>query len=383
MDELGDRDPVRVLRIIGRMNVGGPAFLVIALMRGIDSGRIHQSLVSGEVLGNEKEVEFQNLGFEYTRLRFLSREVSLLSDLRALRAIVKVIRGFNPEIVDTHTFKAGLLGRIACLMFLNRKPIMIHHYHGHLLYGYFGKVKKTIYIQIEKVLSKFSDALVVDSAKIASQLMLEGIGNAQSYREILPGVSGPDKSTNPKRSRSDIYRIGFIGRFEPIKQPLHFLEVAREILHTDGKFLFRMIGEGSLSGLIEKNVRCENLDISISPFVPDIYSVLSEIDILIMTSLNEGTPLIIMEAAYCGVPTISYDVGSVDRVIQHGKTGLICGTSTAEISESIKTMTASEETYEEFSSNARRFAETSFSLERYSKAHEDLYLELLAIKSLQ
>ena len=378
MSDRSDNPPIRVLRIIGRMNVGGPAFLVMALMRGMEESRIHQKLVFGEVLGNEKEVEFQDLGFDYCRLISMSRELSPLDDLRALQAIILMIRKFKPDIVDTHTFKAGLLGRIASLLILNRKPVLVHHYHGHLLYGYFGRAKKSIYILIEKILSKFSDVLVVDSIKIAAELISHGIGDTRIYKEILPGVQEPKLSQIPVRARNGEYRIGFIGRFEPIKQPLHFLEVVKHLGSSKAKFDFRMVGEGSLSDLIEKSVKSRKLDVRVSPFAPNVYSVLSEIDILVMTSLNEGTPLIIMEAAYCGIPTISYNVGSVDRVIQNGKTGLICNGSPIEISEAIKVMTASEEIFSEFSSNAQRFADAEFGLDRYTKAHQELYQRLLA-----
>lgn len=378
MSDRSDNPPVRVLRIIGRMNVGGPAFLVMALMRGMEESRIHQKLVLGEVLSNEKEVDFQDFGFDYFRLICMSRELSPLADLKALKAIIVMIRRFKPDIVDTHTFKAGLLGRIASLLIPNRKPVLVHHYHGHLLYGYFGRAKKSIYIHIEKILSKFSDMLVVDSIKIATELISHGIGDTRIFQEILPGVAEPKLSQIPVRAGCGQYRIGFIGRFEPIKQPLHFLEVAKNLGQSKAKFDFQMVGEGSLSDLIDKTVKSQKLDVRVSPFVPNVYSVLSEIDILVMTSLNEGTPLIIMEAAYCGIPTISYNVGSVDRVIQNGKTGLICNGLPFEISEAIKVMTASEVIYKEFSSNAKKFAEAEFGLNRYTRAHEELYQRLLA-----
>ncbi len=372
-----NEDRVTVLRIIARMNIGGPAFLVLGLLAGMNEKKYKQILITGQVPGNEREIALDPPGFEILRIKVMSRKIDFLSDLNSLVQIFRLIRAYKPAIIDTHTFKAGFLARIATIPFLWKKPIVIHHYHGHLLHGYFNPWGKKIYVLIERILARLSNVLVVDSGKVASELMKEGIADPDKFKQILPGVNPPIDAVLSPQTIRDSYRVGFVGRLEPIKQPLHYLQVVSLMRNEWEKFEWVMIGEGSLASKINNYIESENLNVMQLPFDSDVYSALSEIDILIMTSLNEGTPLIAMEAAFCGIPTIAYNVGSIDQVVINGETGLICESSPKSVTAALNEMTQDQETYSSFSSSARLYARANFSMRRFVLDHEALYSKLL------
>jgi hypothetical protein len=159
---------IKVLRVIARMNVGGPAFLIKELMTGLDKQRFEQILVYGKCEGSEIEIEgIERLG-RTEKLDDLSRSVGIRSDLRSLNALRKIIREEQPDIIDTHTFKAGFLIRILSLTTPKKKVKIVHHYHGHLLNGYFRASTLTLYKVVEKILAREANLLITDGETITN-----------------------------------------------------------------------------------------------------------------------------------------------------------------------------------------------------------------------
>src|SRR5262245_22558016 len=216
---------IRVLRIFSRLNIGGPSVHVILLTAGLRARGYETRLVVGQEapregnlldLANEK-------GVDCVPLPGLGREVRPLSDFRALRAIYAMIREFRPAIVHTHTAKAGLLGRLAAR--LARVPVVVHTYHGHVLRGYFGKLKTVAYRTLEKRCARFSDALIAVSEAVRQDLDKLGVAPADRIRVIPLGLElAPLTGRLPRgglRRESgvpeDVPLVGIVGRLVPVK----------------------------------------------------------------------------------------------------------------------------------------------------------------------
>ena len=186
---------IKVLRVIARMNVGGPAFLIKELMTGLDKQRFEQILVYGNCEGSELEIEGVERFGRSLKLAKLSRSVNIRSDINSLYALRKIIRKEKPDVIDTHTFKAGFLIRILFLITPKKKVKLVHHYHGHLLNGYFRASTLALYKAIEKTLAREANLLVTDGEIITKQLVSSHIAPIEKFQHLMPGVAAP-KSEN-------------------------------------------------------------------------------------------------------------------------------------------------------------------------------------------
>lgn len=314
---------IKVLRVIARMNVGGPAFLIKELMTGLDKQRFEQILVYGNCQGSELEIEgVERLG-RTLKLNKLSRSVNIRSDISSLYSLRKIIRRERPDIIDTHTFKAGFLIRILFLVTTKKKVKLVHHYHGHLLNGYFRASTLALYKVIERTLARKANLLITDGKKITNQLVASHIAPIEKFQHLMPGVAAPELALNLQTrmriesSRSEVV-IAFIGRLTPIKRPDRFLDLVKELSEKREDVKFLIYGNGELKDEIQERVRKEKLPVELRPFEKDVYGVLANVDILVMTSDNEGTPLTVMEASYAGVPCIGTNVGSMRDIVKDG-----------------------------------------------------------------
>jgi hypothetical protein len=198
------KQPVRVVQIIARMNVGGPAVLVADLMRSLDKSAVEQTLITGYCDENEADyLETVATDVKATRIAGLGRSVSLVADVRAFFALVGMLRELRPDIVHTHTAKAGVLGRLASML-AGRKVKRVHTFHGHLLHGYFSGWKVRLVISIEKFLAKRTDVLLAVGNKVKDDLLAAGIGKPISTRSFSRGLKIP---RNLKKQRFVLYSI--------------------------------------------------------------------------------------------------------------------------------------------------------------------------------
>ena len=178
---------IKVLRIIARMNIGGPAIQVTTLMNYIPQSEVCQSLITGECEAGEKDyLEFNRIGLDRMRIPSLGRSINLISDVKALLEIRKVIKQLTPDIVHTHTFKAGLLGRLAALSVRNH-PHLVHTFHGHILNGYLGCAKLAILKTIERFLAVKTDVLVAVGERVRDELKEVGVGKNNKFVVVPPG----------------------------------------------------------------------------------------------------------------------------------------------------------------------------------------------------
>ena len=187
-EPVGQAHKIKVLRIIARMNVGGPAVQVSGLMRGFDQEAFEQELLTGFCAADEADyLEKVATDVEAIRVDGLGRSIKPRSDLTALFAIIKEIRHFKPDVIHTHTAKAGVVGRVASLL-SGQKSMRVHTFHGHLLHGYFGTAKTKLVILIEKILARFTDQLLAVGKQVQDDLIAVGIGNSKKFEVMPPGL---------------------------------------------------------------------------------------------------------------------------------------------------------------------------------------------------
>ncbi len=322
---MGHERPIRVLRIIARMNVGGPALQVTAMKRLIDPALIEQRILCGRVSDGEADyVTLRAPDVERTFVSGLGRDVRLLGEVRAFWAIVKEIRAFRPDIVHTHTAKAGVLGRIAAIA--TRVPVRIHTYHGHVLHGYFSDRTTRIVVFVERVLARYTAVLVAVGDKVRDDLLAARIGSPSQYHVVPPGVRDPfpqDRSTARRALgvEPDETVVVFVGRLTKIKRAERFVEMSNR-LHRPG-LRWLLFGDGpERAGLDERN-RALGGAVEFRGWLADVANAYATADLIVLTSDNEGMPVALIEAAMQGVPAVSTDVGAVRMVVLDGTTGSV------------------------------------------------------------
>ena len=378
-----DLNPIRVMRIIARMNVGGPAVQVSGLMRGISSVEFDHRLYTGFCAADEADY-LNTVAKDVTAIRIpgFGRRVSLGGDIQAFISLVKKIRSFKPHVIHTHTAKAGFLGRIASIVSL-QPSIRVHTFHGHLLHGYFGPFKRSLVVLAEKVLAIFTHELLAVGAKVRQDLLDAGVGRPEKFGVMPPGLTVgqlPSKKHSQESfglSQSQL-QCAFIGRVTQIKRPDRFLDVVSELKKRGIDIEFFIAGDGELLDECRERVAREDLPVKILGWQSDIERVLSAADIVILTSDNEGTPLSLIQAGMAALPVVTTNVGSVSEIVLDAKTGIITGLGVQEISDGLEKLANSSTLRAQLGSAAQEFTLTNFGVARLVNDHERLYKRVLA-----
>lgn len=372
---------LRVLRVIARMNVGGPALQVTGLVEGMDGSRFDHRLLTGSVGPGEADyVELRAPGLPFTRVHGLGRSPEPLDDLRALRQLTAEIRSFRPHIVHTHTAKAGVLGRVAARTC--RVPAVVHTFHGHLLHGYFSPTVTRAVVQVERVLARSSTRLVAVGGQVRDELLTARIGRPEQYVVVPPGIALP---AVPERAQAraalglpqDAVVVVLVARLTTIKRPERFVELAARLRDRHPSAVFAVVGAGELlQGLQEgapDNVRFLG-------WRSDVETVYAASDLAVLTSDNEGMPVSLIEAAMCGVPAVSTRVGSVAEVVLDERTGWLC--SPDALAATVDEALSDPARLAGFGAAAREHAEASFSRARLVADTERLYEQIAVEKGL-
>lgn len=374
---------IRVMRIIARMNVGGPAVQVSGLMRGLDPLKFDQRLVTGFCAEDESDyLETVATDVPATRIKGLGRSISPRADFMAFLLVIREIRAFRPQIIHTHTAKAGVIGRVASIL-SGRRSVRVHTYHGHLLHGYFGKSKTFLVIIIEKFLGLFTTKLLAVGTKVMDDLLEVGIGTQKKF-----GVMPPGLKLNPLPSREDACKelgldpsqmyCAFIGRITKIKRPDRFLDVVAEIRDKHIPVHFLIAGAGDLLEYCKERVASQDLPVTFLGWRGDIEAVLSASDMILLTSDNEGTPLSLIQAGMARIPVVSTDVGAISEIVVDQETGILTDLTTRSIAKAVEELVADEDLREDMGLAAYDFTMQRYSVERLVEDHQNLYLELLS-----
>jgi len=372
--------PVRVLRIIARMNVGGPAWQVGVLARGLNSDRYECRLVAGVVDDGEADfLNLRDLDLPVERIQVLGRSVRFGDDLRAFVAIRQAIRRFRPDIVHTHTAKAGLLGRLAAATC--RVPVRVHTFHGHLLHGYFGRLVSRVLVLAERVLARGTTAFVAVGEQVRDDLLAAGIGQTSRFTVIPPGVEPADlHDRESARNRlglpPDVPVVLFVGRLTAIKRPDRLIDAMGLLLEHRPNAVLAVVGEGDLLDETRRLAVPLGLSVRFLGWRPDICSLYAAGDCVVLTSDSEGMPVTLIEAAMAGVPSVTTDVGSAREVVVDGVTGLVVAPEAAAVADGLVRL-LDDDTRDQMGAVARQRAVTEFSTKRLIADHEALYERLL------
>lgn len=388
-------DKIRIIRVIGRLNVGGPSIHVVNLHRGLDPTRFEQLLVCGQASAGEGSMlpyAFAHGVCPYVIPEMVTAFSLTTRDFRALARLWSVMRYYQPHIVHTHTAKAGLLGRLAAR--LAGVPIVVHTFHGHVLRGYYGPVKNLLLRRLEQSLAWASDRLVTVSAEVKSDLIAFGVADEEEI-SVIPLGFDLEPFLNCRHDRGGFRTelgltnenkvIGIVGRMFPIKNHRLFLDCAARVSAEEPSARFVMVGDGDLRHALEQQA----LELGIADRVvftgwrTDLPRIYADLDLLMVSSDNEGTPVSAIEAMASGCPVVATRVGGLPDLIVDCRTGRLVAPKDAEaLASATIEILRNPELAHEIAINARDSARRRFAMNRLIGDVERLYDGLLERKSL-
>lgn len=316
-------EPIRILRIIARLNIGGPAIQAVTLSDLLSRGRFRTRLVCGQVGAHEGDMSYlatsRNVG--PLVLPSLGREISALDDLRSFSELRKVIGEFHPHIIHTHTAKAGTLGRLAGISvnaqrIFGRKIRLVHTFHGHVFHSYFSPLKTRVFMAIERFLARFTDRIIVISATQKKDIC-DRYRITDSHRvQVVPlgfDLSGFERLGPPPSQ--GVFSVGIVGRLAPVKNHRMLFDAVRILKERgeDQAFRFFVVGDGELREALTKEAAALGIEKSVAfsgwqREMPDVYR---NLDAVVLTSFNEGTPVSLIEAMAAARPVLATEVGGV------------------------------------------------------------------------
>ena len=315
----------KILRILTRLNIGGPSIHAGLLSTRLDPRRFSTCLVVGEPDPTEGDLSglIDAASARLIRLKSLRRPIRPWADLRTLWQLLGIVRRERPRIIHTHMAKAGALGRLAGCWYNTLGPgrtagaraILIHTFHGHVLEGYFSGWLSSIFLAIERWLARRTDCLIAVSLTIRDQLLAKRIGQPDQWRVIPLGLDLTALSALPSLNGASPVRFGMVGRLVPVKNPSLFLQALAPLVHQQPQahVVGVMVGDGSLRQALEEEVRARRLEASVrlTGWQRQMDAVYRDIDVACLTSWNEGTPVSLIEAMAAGRAVIATDVGGV------------------------------------------------------------------------
>jgi len=336
----------KVLRIINRFNLGGPTYNVAYLSKFM-APEYETILVGGMKDETEDSSEFivEQLGLKPILKKNMQREINLVKDYKAYQEIREIIKTAKPDIVHTHGSKAGTLGRLAAKS-LN-VPIVIHTFHGHVFHSYFGKLKTSFYKTIERYLASQSTKIIAISNRQKEELVKDHkIGPSQKFEVIPLGFDLNRFKENQEEKRKNFRElhaipenavaIGIIGRLVPVKNHKLFLKAIKHVLDfTTQPIKAFIIGDGELMNNLKLEATRVGLGynkpgekhplkhLHFTSWMHDVDVAYAGLDIITLTSFNEGTPVSLIEAQASGRPVISTNVGGIENIVAEGKTGYL------------------------------------------------------------
>jgi glycosyltransferase involved in cell wall biosynthesis len=383
---------IKVLRIINRFNIGGPTYNATFLTRFL-SDDFETLLIGGLPEKGESDSLhiLEEYGVEPILLPEMKRKPNFFSDRKALKKIKEIIAEYKPDIVHTHASKAGALGRKAALDM--KVPVVVHTFHGHVFHSYFGKVKTELYKFIERKLAQKSTGIIaisdlqkkelVNTYQIAHESKVNVIPLGFDLEKFNRNLSEKRKIVRDKFQISEgQIAIAIIGRLAPIKNHSLFLESV-DLLHgqTEKKLVFFIVGDGELRDVIAQKVSeltKKGVDIRMTSWIKDINEFNAGMDIICLTSNNEGTPVSIIEAQASQVPVVSTNVGGVQNVMIDNETGFIVPKNNARIfADKLLVLIENEALRNEMGQKGWAFVKERFHFERLVKEMGHYYKELL------
>ena len=330
--------PLRIVHVIARLNVGGAALHVLQLARE-QRRRGHDVLVvTGSLAAGEESMEYvaDELGVSVRKLSALQRELSLRADFTAIRALRRILRERKLDVLHTHTSKAGATGRIATLLAGSARPrSVVHTYHGHVLSGYFDRPRERLFRLAERLLARSADTLIAVSDEVRNDLVAFGVAPAERFAVVPYGFDLPAWSESDDRGRvrireelgvgEETFVIGWAGRMTPIKRPFDLVRTLRSLLDQDVDAVLVLLGDGNDRRATEALARelgvyDQTRFVGFRQGIRDWYAAF---DAFLLTSANEGAPVVAIEALAAERPVVATRVGGTATVVTDGESGFL------------------------------------------------------------
>lgn len=382
--------PIRVVRIIARLNIGGPAIHSTLLHERLNPARFQSTLVTGtEEAGEGNYLELHGRTANVEIIPDLGREIRPLRDVQTLSRLVALMRRIRPHVVHTHTAKAGAVGRAAAI--LAGVPVVVHTYHGHVLRGYFSPAKTAVYRGIERSLAWKTDRLLAVTTRVRDELIEMGVGMASQYRAVPLGFDlAPLLAAERRRGElraelgvGDAPLVGIVARLVPIKAHEVFLAAVAEVRRHVPDVRILIVGDGELRQALEQQTAALGLTDAVRflGWRADIDRLYADIDVVALTSRNEGSPVALIEAMASGLPVVSTDVGGVADVVEHGVSGLLAPMDDAPaVARHILTLLANPDMRRTMGQHGRAKVAATYDAGRLVTDIETLYEDLLREK---
>jgi len=326
---------IKIVRIIARLNIGGPAINAVLLTEGLDKDKFITCLVAGKIDPSEGDMSYlaKEKNIDFILINELCRNINIIKDLKAFWKIYKIIKKEKPDIVHTHTAKAGTLGRLAA--FLARVPIRVHTFHGHVFDGYFNSIATRVFVGVEKALGRITTRVITVSNSVANDVSMRyNIVPKEKVAVILLGFDLDRFLTADSRKgrlkqeldlANDCFLVGIVGRLVPIKNHKMFFDAIKILVANGIKVKALIVGDGQLRRELEsytEQIKIKN-NILFLGWRKDLENIYPDLDVVCLTSLNEGTPVSLIEAMACGKPVVATNVGGVKDVVDEGKSGFL------------------------------------------------------------
>lgn len=324
--------PLKIVRIVTRLNIGGPAIHVALLSTKLDPARFSTRLIAGEPDPAEGDLSelLQGAQTAPIHVKTLVRPVRPWADLVSLVRLIRIVWRERPHILHTHMAKAGTLGRMAGMLYNRicpgRRPgaraVLIHTFHGHVLEGYFAPWVSRVFLAIERWLARRTDCLIAVSRSVRDELVQKGVGRQDQWRVIPLGLDLSALARLSAPNGTSPVRVGMVGRLVPIKNPRLFLEALHRLVRQTSERPVSgvIVGDGPLRGDLEREVKRLGLEglVRFMGWQHDPRAIYEGIAVACLTSWNEGTPVALIEAMAAGRAVVATDVGGVRDLLGEG-----------------------------------------------------------------
>jgi glycosyltransferase involved in cell wall biosynthesis len=380
---------IRVMRVIARLNIGGPAIHTILLTAGLDPVRFESTLVTGVEAayeGNMLDLAAQK-GVQPLVIPQLGREINPLKDWVTLIKLYRLFRERHPHIVHTHTAKAGTVGRLAAR--LAGVSIVVHTFHGHVFHDYFGPLQTRVFIGIERFLAALSDRIVTVSEGQRRELAAYGVASLDKIVAVplgfeLDGLLNCESLQGQLRQElgisEEVALVGIVARLTAIKNHQLFLDAAKLIVEAGQEAMFLVVGDGELRAELEAYAAELGLAerVIFTGWRRDLPRIYADLDVVALSSLNEGTPVSLIEAMAAARPVVATRVGGVPDVVFDKKSGyLVQSEDAGGLAGGILDLLQAPNRAREMGLAGRAAVHPKYASETLMANVEKLYLELL------
>ena len=381
--------PLKVMQIIARMNIGGPAIYVTLIEEYLQQRGYDMQLITGNVDSDEGDMLYyaEEHGVTPTIIPELGRSLNPLLDLVTIWKLYRLIRQMKPDVVHTNTAKAGFVGRVAA--WFARVPVVVHTFHGHVFHGYFSPLKTRLFILLEQITARMSDTIITITPRLRDELSNtyhiapESHFTVQAYGlDLAPFAEKTRNAGDFRRAWQiplDTPLIGIVARLVPIKNHMLFLDAVAQVHQQIPNAHFAIVGDGEMREQLESRVDELGLRdvITFTGWQKDVATICADLDVLVISSNNEGTPFTLIEAMATGCPVVSTNVGGIADLLKNGELGKMVPKGDAVALAEAIVSTLNNPPYSEAT---KSIALQAYGIERLVNDLDQLYRRLLAKK---